>query len=139
MRGLLFIIISILFSTTLFSQEKIVINITGLESNNGQVVVVLYKEGQDFGNFEEYYKKQIQKQIAGEKAIVSIENIPNGEYSFVLFHDENSDGELEKAWYGMPKEGVANSGGHFKMPNFNNTKFTISEDSKVFDLEMKYM
>ena len=126
MKVLIIISISILFSTTLFSQRNITINISGLESNKGQVVVVLYKKGQEFANFEKYYKKQITKLITEKKATVVIENIPEGEYSFVVFHDENSDGELEKAWYGMPKEGIANSGNHTKRPNYDNTKFTIT-------------
>ncbi len=54
MKQLIIITISILLSATLFSQEEITINISGLESNKGQVVVVLYKSGQKFGNFKEY-------------------------------------------------------------------------------------
>ncbi len=139
MKVLIIISISILFSTTLFSQRNITINISGLESNKGQVVVVLYKKGQEFANFEKYYKKQITKLITEKKATVVIENIPEGEYSFVVFHDENSDGELEKAWYGMPKEGIANSGNHTKRPNYDNTKFTITGSDKVFNLKINYL
>jgi len=128
-----------LFSMALFSQKNITINISDLESNKGQVVVVLYKKGQEFANFEKYYKKQIQKQIVDKKATIVIENIPEGEYSFVVFHDENSDGELEKAWYGMPKEGIANSGNHTKRPNYDNTKFTITGNNKVFNIKINYL
>ncbi len=139
MKALIIFTISIIFSTTIFSQGKITINISGLESNKGQVVVVLYKNGQKFGNFEEYYKKQIHKPIVGKKAFIYIDNLPKGEYSFVVFHDENSDGELEKAWYGMPKEGITNSGNHMKRPNFDNTKFTITGNDQVFNLNIKYL
>lgn len=100
---------------------------------------MLYGKGQEFGNAVEYYKKQIHKLIVDDKASVYIDNLPKGEYSFIVFHDENSDGELEKAWYGMPKEGIANSGNHTKRPNFDNTKFTISEDNKVFNIKIKYL
>ena len=139
MKALIIITISMLFSTALFSQRNVTINISGLESNKGQVVVVLYKKGQEFANLEKYYKKQIQKQIVDKRATIVIKNIPDGEYSFVVFHDENSDGELEKAWYGMPKEGIANSGNHTKRPNYDNTKFTITGSDKVFNLKINYL
>jgi uncharacterized protein (DUF2141 family) len=128
-----------LLSVTLFSQGKITINFSDLQSNKGQVIIVLYKKGQEFANFEKYYKKQIHKPIIGNKATICIENNPEGEYSFVIFHDENSDGKLKKAWYGLPQEGIANSGNHTKRPNFNNTKFNISEDDKVFNIKIKYL
>ena len=60
-----------------------------------------------------------------KKAIIVIENVPEGEYSFIVFHDENSDGELEKTWYGMPKEGIANSGNHTK------DQITIIQNSQL--------
>jgi uncharacterized protein (DUF2141 family) len=128
-----------LFSTALFSQRNVTINISGLKSNKGQVVVVLYKKGQEFANFEKYYKKQITKLITQKRAIIVIENIPEGEYSFVVFHDKNSDAELDKTWYGMPKEGITNSGNHTKRPNYNNTKFTITGSDKVFNLKINYL
>ena len=63
MKVIIVVLVSILFSTALFSQRNITINIFGLKSNKGQVVVVLYKKGQEFANLEKYYKKQIVKSI----------------------------------------------------------------------------
>ena len=139
MKTFIIITISMLLSVTLFSQGKITINISDLQSNKGQVIIVMYKKGQEFANFEKYYKKQIHKPIIDKKATIVIENIPEGEYSFVVFHDKNSDGKLKKTWYGLPQEGIANSGNHTKRPNFDNTKFKISVNNKVFNLKMKYL
>ena len=119
------VLVTMAFSMALFSQKNITINISGLKSNKGQIVVVLYEKGQEFANFEKYYKKQIVKSITEKKAIIVIENVPEGEYSFIVFHDENSDGELEKTWYGMPKEGIANSGNHTK------DQITIIQNSQL--------
>ncbi len=128
-----------LFSMALFSQKNITINISNLESNKGQIVIVLYKKGQEFANLEKYYKKQIVKSITEKKATIYIKDILEGEYSFVVFHDENNDGELDKTWYGMPKEGITNSGNHTKRPNYDNTKFTITGSDKVFNLKINYL
>lgn len=139
MKQLLITTALMVFSASLFSQGNITINISDLKSNKGQVVVILYVQGQAFGDFEEYFKKEIQNPIVQNTATITINNLPDGEYSFVVFHDENNDAKLEKAWYGMPLEGIANSGNHTKRPNYENTKFTILKGDKVFNLKIKYL
>ena len=38
--------------------------------------------------------------------VVTIEGVPPGEYAAQAFHDENDNGKVDRALFGIPKEGV---------------------------------
>ena len=38
--------------------------------------------------------------------IVTVRNVPAGRYGAQAFHDKNSDGEVDRGWFGIPLEGV---------------------------------
>ena len=38
--------------------------------------------------------------------VVTVENVPAGDYAVQAFHDENANGEVDRAMFGIPREGV---------------------------------
>lgn len=38
--------------------------------------------------------------------MVTVHNVPAGEYAAQAFHDENNNGEVDRGLFGIPKEGV---------------------------------
>jgi uncharacterized protein (DUF2141 family) len=37
---------------------------------------------------------------------LTIQNVPSGDYAVQAFHDENGNDEIDRAMFGIPKEGV---------------------------------
>ncbi len=37
---------------------------------------------------------------------VTVQNLPTGQYAVQAFHDENANGEVDRAMFGIPREGV---------------------------------
>lgn len=59
---------------------------------------------------------------------VIVEQLPAGEYAFVVFHDVNSNGKLDKNLFGMPAEAYAfsnNALGKMGPPSFEQARFTL--------------
>jgi uncharacterized protein (DUF2141 family) len=130
---------SILFSTVLFSQGKITINVEGLKSNEGQLIILLFKKGDVYGINKVPFRKIKHTSILNNKASFSITEVEKGEYAFIIFHDEDNNGECATNWMGMPKEGVAKSGDFGGKPSFNNSKFSFDGTRKKFNVNVKYL
>ena len=54
-------------------------------------------------------------------------DVAPGDYAVSVFHDENSNGKLDRNFMGMPKEGVGKSNdaaGHFGPPKYDDARFS---------------
>jgi len=129
----------ILFSTSILAQGELKIKTTNLVNNNGQVILLLFKKGQEFGVKKKPFKRFIATVISNKKAVFTIKNLVKGEYAFLVFHDEDSDGKFATNWIGMPKEGVGKSGTQGKRPNYKNSKFYFSGKEMTFTIALKYL
>ena len=38
--------------------------------------------------------------------VVTIHDVPPGEWAIVAYHDKNDDGHVDQSWLGLPEEGV---------------------------------
>lgn len=133
MKNLL--IILTLACCSLFAQEKnsgsINLEITGFDSNEGTVKIAL------FNSYESYTKtgktfKTADVKIVGNKAKVSFENIPYGEYAVTLFHDENDNNEFDTGLFGIPTEGYAfsnNATGIMGPASYEDAKFNLNQET----------
>ncbi len=139
MKKAMTISILIMFSTTLFSQGTLKINVSELSDSQGQIMILLFKKGQDFGIDETPLRKLRCTTITNKEASFSIKNVEKGEYSILLFHDKDSNGELKTNWIGMPKEGIGKSGNADARPTFENTKFYFNGTSKIFNIKIDYL
>ena len=139
MKPLIIIAISILCSVTLFSQGEITINVEDLKSNEGQVIILLFKKGGGFGVNKEPFRRLKCTSISNKKASFLITKIERGEYAFLVFHDEDNNGKCNTNWIGMPQEGVSKSGKSRGIPKFQNSKFLFNGEQKTFNIKMKYL
>ncbi len=138
MKNALFILLLAL-SIRGFSQGGIEINMTNLSNDSGQIIVLLFKTGQTFGADEEPYRKIINDNIIEGKCSITINDIEGGEYAFIVFHDEDKNGELLTNFMGMPKEGIGNSGAKNQRPTYKNTKFVLKNERKIFNITLRYL
>lgn len=100
MKKFLFYLLSACFSMNVCAQKTITVEVKGIRSNQGNILVMAKSDGSDQPAFGMAKAQKgtvsiVLNAIEGEKADVSI------------FHDENSNRQLDKDATGKPAEGCA--------------------------------
>jgi uncharacterized protein (DUF2141 family) len=101
--------------------------------SDGKLYIGLYNEKRDFKNILKTYKNRIVD-INSSTLKVIFKNIPKGVYAISLFHDKNSNGELDRNLFGVPTEGYGFSNNIRHMlrgANFEESKFELNEDREI--------
>jgi len=138
MKNMIITILSFLISSSAYAQDavmttdaktnngRITIEITGLDSDEGQLMVAVYDSA---SNWLKNIKLGKISPIKDGQATVIIESIPYGTYGISTFHDENSNGELDAGLFGIPKEPYASSRGAkgmFGPPKWGDAIFEVN-------------
>lgn len=113
----------------------------GLEHTQGQVLVALFATPEGFPSDTE---QAIQRGVAhmdSTTATFTFEPVPQGEYAVSVLHDEDGDGKMKTAMFGMPAEGwgVSNDAkGRFGPPKFEDATFAAQQDTVTVVLKLRY-
>jgi uncharacterized protein (DUF2141 family) len=125
-------------------QESITVNVSGLRSQKGNVVVCLWKQQeQEFPLCSSTASFKITAVKASAAAVTAtFTNVPSGEYAISAFHDENQDGKINRGMMGRPKEGIGFSNlngtpNKRERPSFDKAKFTVN-GAKTIALAFMY-
>ena len=113
------------------AQVDLKVEVTGLKSNKGQVIIGLYDSDKNF--LKKTFKGNVA-QINDKKASITFLNIPKGEYAVVIFHDANTNGKLDSNFMGIPKEDYAasnNAKGFMGPPKYVDVKFKANENKTI--------
>jgi uncharacterized protein (DUF2141 family) len=120
------------------AQEKIfdlTINISGLNSNKGTLLVAVYDQK------EAFLKKQFignTVKIKNKKSIITFKNLPKGEYAVSFLHDENENKKMDTNFFGVPKEDYGcsnNAKGFMGPPKYEDAKFQLTAN-KVIEIRV---
>ena len=127
-------IVLVLFSAIAINgQSSLNIHIEGIKDLKGDIYIGLYDNKIYFRNTDSVFMQQIIP-VNDHEIIAKMENLPKGEYALTLFHDKNSNGKLDKNWFGKPKEkyGFSNNPKiRFKAPGFDKCSFIVKEDVDI--------
>ena len=107
------------------------VSVSDIKNNTGSLTAELYNSKEKF--LKTPYKT-VSSAIKSNSASVTFTGIPKGEYTILVYHDENKNGKLDKNFIGMPKESVAcsnNAKGFMGPPKYDDAKFTITADTKI--------
>ena len=132
------ILLVLFLSITINGQASLNIHIEGIKEIRGEIYIGLYRNKINFRNTDSVFMDKIIP-ANGHEIIAKMENLPKGEYALTLFHDKNSNGKLDKNWFGKPKEkyGFSNNPKiRFKAPGFEKCSFFVEEDVDI-TIEMK--
>jgi uncharacterized protein (DUF2141 family) len=88
----------------------LVVKVTNLRSERGQVIACLYRSDDGFPKDERKAWRHESARISGGAAEVRFVGVPAGVYAVLTYHDENGNGVLERSFLGFPKEGGAHDG-----------------------------
>ncbi|HKO77599.1 MAG TPA: DUF2141 domain-containing protein [Flavobacterium sp.] len=127
-----FIPIVLLISNFGFAQNSdLTVSVSGIKNNTGSLTAELYNAKDKFLKIS---YKAISTPIKSNMASVTFNGIPKGEYTVLVYHDENNNKKLDKNFIGMPKEPVAcsnNAKGFMGPPKYEDAKFTVTADTKI--------
>ncbi len=117
------------------SEITLQVKINRTSSNEGKVYYALYDSQKGFNEKQPF--QVAQSEITGNKTQVSFENIPNGTYAIICYHDTNDNQQLDFEGY-MPIEdfGVSNNPLLMGPPTYEAAKFKV--DGKDLALEIKF-
>ena len=122
----------------LFSKQHTVLNIEiiGIKQIQGSVLIAVYDDPDTFLS---------EEVVAGDSFEVLADTmmaqmrLPHGEYAISVFHDQNSDGELNTNIFGIPKEPVGFSNdakGSFGPPDFHKALVDCSQDQQKIKITL---
>lgn len=133
-------IVALLAAATLFitnsitaQNKKITATVVNVTSDAGKVGFALY-------NKTTFMKTPIQSKnvkIFDGKSMVTFENLEEGEYAIVCYHDKNDNDKMDFTPNGIPLEdyGASNNIMAFAPPTFENAKFMLTTDNLKIDIK----
>ncbi|MEM9938404.1 MAG: DUF2141 domain-containing protein [Pseudomonadota bacterium] len=116
--------------------SELTVTVDGIETAEGTIVLGLFDEATYKGDGA---VNGANITVAGDTISATFEGLAPGEYAVRLYHDINSDGEMNTNPFGMPIEPYAfsnNAKGRFGPASWADAKFTVSADSTVHAITM---
>lgn len=136
---ILITLITLLITEKAFSQGSIEITVKNIKEATGNIRVGLFNNETDF--LEKAVDGQVVK-ATGTEVTVVFENLKPGDYAVSVIHDENENGDLDKNFMGIPKEGFAfgnNAMGTFGPPDYEKAKVRVESEKVKQVISLKYM
>ncbi len=112
------------------------INVTGVRNAKGVVHVDICRQAEFLKNCPVQAKAVA---VAGT-TVVTVANLAPGTYAAQIFHDENNNTKVDRALFGIPKEGVGFSNDapiRFAPPKWADAQFQLADD-KTITLKLRY-
>jgi len=118
------------------TNNKIIVNVKHVSSTKGSVKVTVFNSEETFLNTPFLSKS---KDANSGTMVFEFDEIPNGEYTISIYHDENENGELDKNFIGIPSEpyGVSLEGkSMFGPPSYKDARFTLENESTSLSISL---
>lgn len=136
MRRIIIVVFSLLLTSNyaVFSQDGVlIVHISGFEEIEGKVSIGLFSSSE---GFPKKSKDRIGTALEIHDSTVSytFSALQNGEYALAIYHDENSNGELDRNFLGIPSEDYVFSNyakGSFGPPSFEDAKFYLKDSLEI--------
>ncbi|WP_299114635.1 DUF2141 domain-containing protein [uncultured Winogradskyella sp.] len=111
--------------------HDITVNISGLDSDEGKILIGLYDSEDKF--LSKRFKNAIGI-INEEKSTITFKDVPKGVYAISFIHDENDNGKMDTNFMGIPKEDYGcsnNAKGFMGPPKWEDAKFELKADKTI--------
>ncbi len=108
---------------------NLIVNISGFPSSDGFAMVALNNSEESYKGGENEAIAKTKTMVVDQKVQVIFTNLPYGSYGVSIYHDENSNGEMDKNMMGIPKEAYGfsnNAKGFFGKPDYKDAKFELN-------------
>lgn len=117
------------------------VRVVNLRNSSGQVICTLFNSPNGFPSDSTRAVGQSAVPIKHGGAVCGFGGLAPGKYALVTFHDENGNGEFDRNWLGLPKEGYAFSNNVrpvFSPPSFKAAAFDYAGGDQWLTVVMRY-
>ena len=124
------------FSSVVLSHGTVII--TNVEHNKGYIDVKIYDSKDSFLK-EDQAVEAVRKKVNKGEVVVPLSKIHDGQIAIVVYHDEDSNGELKTGLFWRPKEGFAFSNNYNPKgpPKFKKAAIMLEHGVPV-EIELNY-
>jgi len=116
----------------------IIIKVTGLHSEKGQVRIAVFNSSETWLGEHPVYSSTIK--VDDQTVTWTINDVPYGDYGIAAFHDENSNGKMDRNLVGVPKEPYGFSNNLtviLRAPRWGKGKFPVRNPITEISIEVK--
>ena len=124
------------------STGNLIVNISGFPSSDGFAMVALNNSEESYKGGEDTAVAKTKTMVVDQKVQVIFTNLPYGSYGVSIYHDENSNGEMDKNMMGIPKEAYGfsnNAKGFFGKPDYKDVKFELNSAEMQIVINLDYI
>ncbi len=110
------------------------VKVTGFEENSSTKIYISVFSKEDFLETSLQTKSF---RATGDELTVEFE-LPSGEYAVSTYHDVNNNSELDRYFFGKPKEpyGFSNNVKPLGPPSFEKCMFTLNNSLKIVSIKL---
>jgi uncharacterized protein (DUF2141 family) len=124
--------------------QPLVVHVTTEGSREGVIAILVFKDKKGFPDqHEKSFRKERFPVTAEGPVSCTLNDLPYGEYSLSILHDENDNYKADKLLgFGPPKEPVGFSNIDKKLrkkPAFRNTMISFNADNTEFSVPLFYV
>ena len=132
----IFFIAITFLSLKTYAHGTLIIN--GVEHNEGFIDVKIYTDKESFLK-EKLATEIIRKKATKDQTVVPLSGVHEGTIAIVVYHDEDSNGELKTGLFWRPKEGFAFSNNYTPKgpPKFKKASIELIHGKPVI-VELNY-
>jgi len=116
----------------------IIIKVAGLHSGKGQVRIAVFNSSETWLGEHPLYSSTIK--VDSQSVTWKLDDVPYGDYGIAAFHDENSNGKMDKNLVGVPKEPYGFSNNLtviLRAPKWERAKIPIRNPTTEISIEIK--
>ena len=109
---------------------QLTIKIENIEVLEGDIRIGVFNTSENFLKQGLTFKNYIIA-VKNTTETIIIDDLPKGEYAFLLYHDKNADGKMNRNLLGIPKEPFGFSNNvkpKFAKPTFEECEFFLEEN-----------
>lgn len=127
---------SLALAAGLASAATVEVHVSGVAAGKGKVSVAVCDR-------EHFLKDCAYHATAPAQAgdnVVRIANVPAGTWAVLVYQDENENGKLDQALFGIPLENYGfsrDARGHFGAPSFDEAAIEVKDDPTVARVRIK--
>jgi uncharacterized protein (DUF2141 family) len=115
------------------------VNITNIQPLTGNIMVALFNSKETYFDIDQMYEG-FEIPADSSRVECTFQDLPIGTYAITIYHDEDNNGEMNRSWIGMPKEGYAFSNNFtslIKPASFKDAAFQLQKDTTL-EIKMNY-
>ena len=124
--------------STLIEVGSLTVKVTGFASDSGDCWFALNNSEEIYESEDSVFVGKILP-IKNREVIITIDSLIYGTYAIKVFHDENSNGELDTDILGIPTEkyGFSNhASGWFGPPSWEKSRFVFNKKEMTIEIEV---